>query len=225
MGPMVRRGVRRHVLATLLLAVSIATAACSATAPSPPTGVDTLEIPTPSPEPEDFVAEVDNRWFPLPAGAEWVYSVADESTVYELVVTVEQGPDVLGVATTAVHTEPLAEPEQQVEATARTDWYAQDTAGNVWWFGTEGEWRAGEDGARAGLAMPAEPRFGDGFRMAPDVRAEVTAVDADAGTLELEVHRGAGSRTEEYAAGIGLQSWLAAAPGTAGTLVRHDLDG
>jgi hypothetical protein len=54
------------------------------------------------------------------------------------------------------------------------DWYAQDKAGNVWYFGeataelglngnvksTEGSWQAGIDGARAGVFMPAHPQPG-----------------------------------------------------------------
>jgi hypothetical protein len=60
-----------------------------------------------------------------------------------------------------------------LEETTR-DWYAQDVSGTVWYFGeatkeldargrvvsTEGSWRAGEDGARAGIFMPADPRVG-----------------------------------------------------------------
>jgi hypothetical protein len=55
-----------------------------------------------------------------------------------------------------------------------TDWYTQDGAGNVWYFGestaelderghvtsTEGTWQAGRDGARAGIFMPAHPKVG-----------------------------------------------------------------
>jgi len=54
------------------------------------------------------------------------------------------------------------------------DWYAQDKAGNVWYFGeataelnpdgsvksTEGSWQSGVNGARAGIFMPAHPRPG-----------------------------------------------------------------
>lgn len=47
-----------------------------------------------------------------------------------------------------------------------TDFFAQDTRGNVWWLGQGGEWRGGQDGAQAGPFMPAEPRVGDGFRAA-----------------------------------------------------------
>src|SRR5436305_258023 len=55
-----------------------------------------------------------------------------------------------------------------------TDWYSQDQAGNVWYFGEataeldvhghvktrEGSWQAGRAGARAGIFMPAQPRVG-----------------------------------------------------------------
>ena len=53
------------------------------------------------------------------------------------------------------------------------DWYAQDRQGNVWYFGentkeyengrvvsTAGSWKAGRDGARAGIVMKAHPRVG-----------------------------------------------------------------
>ena len=77
-------------------------------------------------------------------------------------ITVEDTTyDVAGVATTPVtRTEPTGD---QV-----VDYYAQDRRGNVWWFGREGVWLAGEDGAQAGLAMPATPRLGDGWRAAYD---------------------------------------------------------
>src|SRR5206468_2460054 len=59
-----------------------------------------------------------------------------------------------------------------------TDWYAQDRAGNVWYYGeataelgkngrvknTEGSWQAGVDGAEPGIFMPAVPKVGQTFR-------------------------------------------------------------
>jgi hypothetical protein len=55
-----------------------------------------------------------------------------------------------------------------------SDWYAQDRAGNVWYFGeatavlngagkvvsTEGSWEAGVKGATPGIFMPAKPSVG-----------------------------------------------------------------
>ena len=64
---------------------------------------------------------------------------------------------VAGVPTTVVHDEVRDADGELVEDTF--DWYAQDAAGNVWYFGedttaydgdetsTEGSWEAGVDGA------------------------------------------------------------------------------
>jgi hypothetical protein len=58
------------------------------------------------------------------------------------------------------------------------DWYAQDTSGNVWYFGedtkeldsngnvisTEGSWQAGVNGAQQGVIMEAHPKVGDRYQ-------------------------------------------------------------
>jgi len=61
-------------------------------------------------------------------------------------------------------------------AEVAVDWYAQDDAGAVWYFGedvfiyedgrvvgTEGTWRAGVDGP-VSMIMPADPQVGDAYR-------------------------------------------------------------
>jgi hypothetical protein len=74
------------------------------------------------------------------------------------------------------------------------DWYAQDDAGNVWYFGedvfnyedgvvadTDGTWIAGEDGP-PGMIMPADPQIGQAYRPEniPDlVFEEVTVKSLD----------------------------------------------
>lgn len=148
--------------------------------PSPPAGVDMLVIPTPSPEPSDFVRRVDNPWFPLVPGSTQTYDVADAAGTHTQTVTVEPGPEIAAVATTArVTTE---------RGRTVTDYYAQDTRGNVWWFGRDGVWQAGEGDAEAGIAMLAVPRVGDGYRAAyePGVVEDVVTVTDVAGPIQTE---------------------------------------
>ncbi|WP_133059079.1 MULTISPECIES: hypothetical protein [unclassified Nocardioides] len=197
----------------LLCAVLFALAGCgTASEPSPASGVDELVIPTPSPDPADFVAGVDNPWFPLVPGSTRTYDVSDAHGHHTRTVTVVPGPEIAGVATTAQ--------VSHESGAVVTDWFAQDRDGNVWWFGRAGEWRAGDDGAEAGLAMLAAPRVGDGYRQAyePGVvedNATVVALDASttvpAGTYDdvlLTEQRSAlaagASRDLSYARGVGL---------------------
>ena len=201
------------LLAPLALA-GLAGGCGSASDPSPPTGVDGLVIPTPSVDPDDYVTGVDNPWLPLPVGATWEYDVSG-ATPGTARVTAHEGPDIEGVATTAVRT--AVAPEGR-PATATTDFYAQDDDGNVWWFGRLGQWQAGADGAVAGLVMAADPRAGDGYRQAlaegvVDRRAEVLGVadarDVPAGEYDdlvtVEVTSPLTGVTEQvaYAEGVG----------------------
>jgi hypothetical protein len=133
-------------------------------APYDPQGVDRLIIPTPTPDPDDFMAGIDNVWLPLTPGSTWTYDVTDDGATIgstESEVLAESG-DIAGVPTTAVRTATQIDGER----TTYTRFYAQDADGNVWWLGEDGDvtWRAGEGGAEAGLAMPAEPRLGDGWQ-------------------------------------------------------------
>ena len=173
------RASRRRAAAALLLALVPTTAACGAGAPrtAPPSGVDGLEIPTPAPDPADFVARVDNPWLPLAPGSEWTYESTDGHTA---VVRVPGTTQVAGVEATTVTTVERNRRGRVVGES--TSWFAQDRTGNVWHLGDAGVWRAGEDGALAGLAMPATPRVGDGFvqEQAPGVardEARVLATD------------------------------------------------
>ena len=207
LGSMTARAV---VVLTLLALLVPSLAGCgTASAPSPPAGVDELVIPTPSPDPADFVATVDNPWFPLPLGARQVYDVTDTGGSHPLVVTVAPGPVVAGVGTVA---------RVQTEQGRRTvDLYAQDDRGNVWWFGREGEWTAGTDGAEAGLVVAATPRVGDGYRMAyaagvVEDRATVETVADDLVTVVVRSALQPGASTEvAYQRGTGLESAKAVA--------------
>jgi hypothetical protein len=122
--------------------------------------------------PATFVARVDNAWFPLEPGTVYVYRGVDEGRAARDVVTVTHATRmILGVRATAVRDLVYIEGRLRERT---TDWYAQDRAGNVWYFGertaelnpagrvtsTEGSWLAGVDGARPGIFMPAHPRVG-----------------------------------------------------------------
>jgi len=121
------------------------------------------------PGPAGFVARVDNPWFPLRPGSIDVYNGVKEGERSRDIFTVTGETKLIeGVRCTAV-SDRLYLKGQLEERT--TDWYAQDKAGNVWYFGeataelhpngsvksTEGSWQAGVDGARAGIFMPAHP--------------------------------------------------------------------
>ena len=160
-----------------------------------PAGVDGLVVPTPSPDPADFVARIDNPYLPLQPGNVWVYEATGEEPGTVTVTVTEETRVVAGVTATVVHDVVTDASGEVVEETY--DWFAQDRAGNVWFLGEdtrayddrgrpdrEGSWEAGVDGAQAGLAMPAVPRFGDGYRQehAPgeaEGRVEVLSLDEE----------------------------------------------
>lgn len=123
-----------------------------------------------------FVSQVDNPWFPLKPGTVYRYRGIKDGQASNEVFAVTHGSRVIqGVRCTVVR-DLLYIRGRLHERT--TDWYAQDTAGNVWYYGEataelstsgkvvshEGSWRAGVNGARAGIYMPAHPRPGGSGR-------------------------------------------------------------
>lgn len=226
-----RRPVTTAAVAVVAIVVAGALSACGGEPETTgPSGVDGLVIPTPSADPADFVGSIDNPWLPLSPGATWEYDVTDGPGSTVTVTVTDRTREVEGVATTVVDV--VTADERRVTEVAR-ELYAQDAEGNVWRFGErtttydgrgrvesrEG-WEAGTDGARAGLAMAADPRVGDGYRegylpgVAEDV-AEVLAVDQaltlDAGSWNPVVLTADRSALEPgvveqryYARGVGL---------------------
>lgn len=211
-----RAGVARSVAAALLMGLVGATSACGGVgqpAAYEPTGIDGLEIPTPSPDPSDFVDEVDNPW--LAIGQAKRYAIEDDGEeIGSLQTNVLDRVEVAGVPATEVGFVTTIRGE---ESTTVSRFYAQDVDGNVWLVGEDtaaGSWRAGSDGAEAGLAMPAEPRVGDGWVRArvpgsddQTVRVEVPATAAPdefpADTVWTTEEAGARTRNV-YALGVGL---------------------
>jgi hypothetical protein len=126
--------------------------------------------------PADFSTRIDNPYFPLPVGAQWHVRVTNqEGTVQHQVITVTDKTKQIadGVTARVVH-DVVSEDGKPVEITE--DWYAQDSQGNVWYFGentaeihngkrdTSGSFEAGVNGADAGVAMLAHPTPGQTYR-------------------------------------------------------------
>jgi hypothetical protein len=126
-------------------------------------------------DPADFVAGIDNPYWPLVPGSRWVYRETDgEGGEQRVEVTVtDETKTILGIEATVVH-DVVTEDGEVVEDTY--DWYEQDRDGNVWYLGeateeyadgevsTEGSWEAGADGAEAGILLPGAPEVGQAYR-------------------------------------------------------------
>jgi len=153
-----------------------------------------------------------NPYFPLVGGMRWVYEADGELIIVEVLEeTMEvNGVDCVVVRDVVYETETEEEDEEGMANAIETDddfpgvpvedtldWFAQDEEGNVWYFGEislnyedgvitdiDGSWKAGEEGARPGILMPASPMVGDVYRQewllgdAEDV-AEVLALTAE----------------------------------------------
>jgi hypothetical protein len=129
----------------------------------------------PAIEPADFSTTIDNSYFPMAPGSRWVYEgETEDGTERTEVVVTDEVREVMGVTTLVVRDTVTLDGEV-IEDTF--DWFAQDSDGNVWYFGeestefedgeavsTDGSWEAGVDGALPGIVMLADPAAGDAYR-------------------------------------------------------------
>jgi hypothetical protein len=119
---------------------------------------------------------IDNPYFPLVPGTTEVYrGVRDGEQQVDRVTALKKTKVVDGVTTRVVR-DVARHGSRLLEKTF--DWYAQDEAGTVWYYGentkdydrqgnvksTEGSWTAGVHGARPGIIMEAHPHVSDGYR-------------------------------------------------------------
>lgn len=132
---------------------------------------------SPKIDPADFVATVDNRYFPLEPGTTFHYrGVAEDGKTPQTddMVVTHRTKQVLGVRATVVR-DTVSSRGKPIEKTF--DWYAQDKSANVWYMGEDtrelehgkfvkasDSWQAGVDGAQPGIIMPGRRRRGDAYR-------------------------------------------------------------
>jgi hypothetical protein len=130
---------------------------------------------SPSIHAADFVARIDNPFWPLKPGTGFHYKGVRGTTPQtddELVT--HQTKRILGIRSTVV-LDTVSEHGHPIERTL--DFYAQDKQGNVWYLGEDSfelkhghfvkasdSWRSGIDGAKPGIIMPANPQPGDRYR-------------------------------------------------------------
>lgn len=190
------------------MATALLVSACTSGAARNPAEYVEGQTYQPAIDASNFVDVVDNPFFPLVPGTVFTFEGSGEHVV---VTVTHDTKDILGITTTVVHDQVTVDGAVTEDT---TDWYAQDTAGNVWYMGeqtaeyengvvttTEGTWEAGVDGAQPGIVMLADPQVGDTYRQewyagqAEDL-AKVFALD---GSVEVPAGSYAGALvTEEW---------------------------
>jgi hypothetical protein len=127
-------------------------------------------------DPAKFSPNVDNPYLPLTPGTTLVYTgTKDGKSALNLSTTTSRTAVIAGVTTRVVEDRLYLD---NVLEERTSDYFAQDSCGNVWYFGedtatldrrghvisTEGSFHAGVDGAEAGVFMQAVPEVGRKFR-------------------------------------------------------------
>jgi hypothetical protein len=160
-------------------------------------------------DPSDFHGYIDNPFFPMTVGSSFTFG-GDERVEVKVLDDVKI---ILGVAVTVV-SDKVFQDGELVEDTL--DYYAEDTRGNVWYFGektaeyengkvtsTAGSWEAGVDGAMPGIVMLANPQVGDTYRQEylKGEAEDLAVVTAVGGSIKVPLGSWSGSDvlvTEEW---------------------------
>jgi len=165
--------------------------------PSVPAIAQAVELP-PLPPASDFVAVVDNPFYPLIPGTIFEYrSETDAGIETNTVEVTHDAKTILGIAATVVHDQVFLDGELTEDT---FDWFAQDRQGNVWYLGehscevvdgecvsTEGSWEAGVDGAEAGIIMWANPGAHEGKAYRQEFLEGVAEDEAKVLNLDADV--------------------------------------
>src|SRR5262249_42841101 len=158
----------------LVVSVGLAAPTGSPTAPRAPSWV-LHGAYAPSIKPANFVAVIDNKYFPLEPGTTFHYrGVRDGVAQTDDMVVTHRVKYVLGVKCIVVR-DTVSQGAKPLERTF--DWYAQDKQGNVWYMGEDAlelrnggfvrasdSWQAGVRGAKRGVIMRGRVRPGAVYR-------------------------------------------------------------
>ena len=173
----------RSLSRILLVLGPVVALACHAPDLTDPAAVGSEQTPVLTPElpagladlpvfdPTAFVPVVTNPLFPLPLGRRLIYRGSEDDLPETVVTDIGVGhKTILGVSVTVVLDRVFLNGELKEKT---FDWYAQDTAGNVWYFGedtkeyehgkvvsTAGSFEAGKNDAKAGIIMRVHPKVG-----------------------------------------------------------------
>jgi len=134
----------------------------------------------PAIDPANFVATIDNPFFPLVPGTTFVYEArTPDGLEHDEFAVTHNTRAILGVTCTEVHDTVTT---NGVLTEDTLDWFAQDTAGNVWYFGEntheltdglistiDGTFMGGVDSAEPGIILEAHPAIGDFYRQEFDL--------------------------------------------------------
>lgn len=128
--------------------------------------------------PSKFVnsTKVSNPYYPFTAGKKYIYEGQTQDGLERIEEQrLNTTKTILGITCIVVEFKAFLNGKLIEKA---IDWYAQDTSGNLWYFGEEvdnynpngtlkdhaGSWEAGVDGAQPGLIMPTNPQTGMKYR-------------------------------------------------------------
>jgi hypothetical protein len=117
---------------------------------------------------------INNSYNPLPQGTTFKYHGTTKGHVLDNTTAVTHNTNPLDGVSTVVVDDKVFLDNTPIEETL--DYFAQDNAGNVWYFGEDstafakngttssaGSWHAGVNGAQPGIVMEATPGVGDTY--------------------------------------------------------------
>ena len=138
-----------------------------------------------------FVARIDNPYLPLLPGTVFHYrSETPDGLETDDVVVTRDSKQILDIYVAVVHDQVFLDGELAEDT---FDWFAQDTEGNVWYFGedskeiedgqvvsTEGSWEAGVRRRRPDITVLAYPKVGLAYHqeLAPDIAEDMGGYSA-----------------------------------------------